>query len=66
MSKVEELEEEVRELSAEELATFGQWFQAFDTEAWDRQLEADALAGKLDAFAEEAPKDHQAERTTPL
>ena len=66
MSKVEELEEKVRKLSAEELATFRQWFQKFDTEAWDRQIEADALAGKLDVLAGEALKDHQAGRTTPL
>jgi len=56
----------VRKLSAEELATFRQWFQAFDAEAWDRQIEADALAGKLDALTEEALKDYQAGRTTPL
>ncbi len=64
MSKVEALEEEVRKLSTEDLATFRQWFQAFDAEAWDRQIEADALAGKLDALAGEALRDYQAGTTS--
>jgi hypothetical protein len=66
MSKVEALEEEVRKLSPEELVAFRKWFEEFDAQTWDRQIEADALAGKLDALAEEALKDYQAGRTTPL
>ena len=66
MSKVEALEEEVRKLSPEELIAFRKWFEEFDAQTWDRQIEADALAGKLDALAKEALKDYQAGRTTPL
>lgn len=66
MSKIEELENEIRKLSANELASFRRWFVEFDAEAWDRQIEADVRAGKLDAVAEEALKDYRAGRTTPL
>ena len=66
MSRVAELEDAVRKLSSEELVAFRQWFEEFDAQAWDRQMEADAQAGKLDALAEEALKDYQAGRTTPL
>jgi hypothetical protein len=37
-----------------------------DWEAWDRQLEEDERAGKLDKLAEEILADHAAGKTTPL
>jgi hypothetical protein len=60
MEKVEKVEREVQEFSTEELARFRQWFAAFDAEAWDRQFEADVKAGKLDALADRALRDHAA------
>jgi len=45
MTKIEKLEREIRGLTAKELATFREWFAAFDAAAWDRQLEKDAKAG---------------------
>jgi hypothetical protein len=30
---------------------------------WDRQIEADAAAGKLDFLADEAPAEHRAGKT---
>ena len=66
MGKVENLEEQVRHLSPEELARFREWFVQFDAEAWDRQFEADARAGKLDALAERALRAHAAGQSTEL
>jgi hypothetical protein len=66
MSKVERAEQQVKQLSPEELAVFREWFASFDAEVWDRQLEADILAGKLDALADQALKDHAAGRSTRL
>jgi hypothetical protein len=66
MEKVEKVEREVQEFSPEELATFRQWFASFDAEAWDRQFEADVKAGKLDALAERALRDHAAAKSTKL
>jgi hypothetical protein len=66
MGKVENLEEQVRDLSPEELARFREWFVQFDAEAWDRQFEADARAGKLDALAERALRAHAAGQSTEL
>ena len=66
MEKVENIECEVQEFSPEELARFRQWFAAFDAEAWDRQFEADVTAGKLDALAERALRDHAAGKSTKL
>ena len=66
MEKVEKVEREVQAFSVEELAKFRQWFAAFDAEAWDRQFEADVKAGKLDALADRALRDHAAGKSTKL
>jgi len=54
MNKVEQIGREIKSFSAEELAAFRQWFRDFDAEAWDRQIEEDVQAGKLDNLAEKA------------
>jgi len=66
VSKVEKLEEEIKGLSAQELAEFRAWFAEFDWAVWDRQIERDAAAGKLDALAEEALREHAAGKTKAL
>lgn len=66
MSKIEELEKKVQALSPDELARFRAWFLEFDWVAWDKQLERDVRAGKLDALAGKALRDHAAGKTKPL
>jgi hypothetical protein len=66
MSRVENLEEQVKQLTAEELRAFREWFAQFDAEVWDRQFESDAQSGKLDELAARALRDHTARRTTKL
>jgi hypothetical protein len=66
MGKVERIEQQIQDLSTEELARLREWFAAFDAEAWDRQFEADVRAGKLDALGENALKAHAAGKTTRL
>ena len=66
MSKIEHLEQQVQALSPDELARFREWFLEFDWAAWDRQLERDVKAGKLDALAQKALQEHAAGKTKPL
>jgi hypothetical protein len=66
MSTVHEIEQAIRALESEELAALRAWFAAFDAEVWDRQLEQDVAAGRLDRFAEEALRDFQNGRCTDL
>ena len=66
MGKVESLEQQIKALSAEELAQFRAWFLEFDWALWDEQIERDAANGKLDALAERALRDHAAGKSTPL
>ena len=62
MSGVNEIEDAVLKLSAEELAAFREWFAEFDADAWDRRLQEDVAAGRLDALADEALADLRAGR----
>ena len=62
MSKVEELEQGVLSLTPEQRAEFDVWYEAYKATAWDRQIEADAGAGRLDFLIEEAEADLDAGR----
>ena len=66
MTRLKQAEGQVKELSPEELAAFREWFAKFDADIWDRQFEADVTAGKLDAMAERALRDHAAGRPAKL
>ena len=66
MTKVENLEREVRDLSARELANFREGFAEFDAAEWDRQIEEDVGSGKLDRLADAALADHNAGRSRKL
>ncbi|MBT9143292.1 MAG: hypothetical protein DDT29_01691 [Dehalococcoidia bacterium] len=63
MGKVEKLENEVQKLNPDELAAFRDWFRRYDSDEWDREIERDILAGRLDKLAEEAIAAHKAGRT---
>jgi hypothetical protein len=64
MSTLEEIEDAVRRLSSKELAAFRAWFAQLDAAAWDRQIEEDVAAGRLDALANEALNDLRESRCT--
>ena len=66
MSKVQQLELAVKELSPGELAEFRAWYAEFEQDMWDEQLEADINAGKLNWLAKEAEDDLKSGRCTPL
>ena len=62
----QELEAAVSKLSREDLAAFRKWFIAFDAEAWDRELDEDITAGKLDSVVREVDDDIRAGRLSEL
>ena len=63
---VQELEAAVVRLKPDELARFTAWFEDYRADEWDRQIEADAKAGKLDGLLAEAEADIAAGRVRPL
>ena len=66
MSTIHEIEQAIRGLEPQDLAALRNWFAAFGAERWDRQMEEDAAAGRLDRFAEEALRDLADGRCTDL
>ena len=66
MSKVENIEQEVKALTPTELAAFRRWFLEFDSQVWDRQIEEDIRKGKLDKLAEESLAAHRAGKSKEL
>ena len=66
MNKIENIENEVRGLTAAELAAFRKWFLEFDADAWDRQLERDNASGKLADLAKKSMSDHKSGKSTKL
>ncbi len=66
MTKIEKIEQDVRKLRRDELSAFRRWFREFDSDEWDRQIEEDVLAGKLDKLAEEALAAHRAGKSKEL
>ncbi len=62
MRKVELLAQDIKDLNPTDLAEFRQWFHDFDAEEWDRQIQEDALSGKLEDLARQALAEHAAGR----
>lgn len=54
MSTVEQIEEAVASLTEEDYGRFRSWFVERDWQRWDRQIERDSRAGRLDFLVEEA------------
>lgn len=54
MSKVDELKTEIERLPQEEFTELVRWVSEKDWERWDKEIEADSAAGKLDFLVREA------------
>lgn len=63
---VQELENAIRQLSQDEFAKLALWIDEYRAEQWDRRIEADIRAGRLDAAGRRADEDFEAGRCTPL
>jgi len=63
MTKTEKLEQEIKKLNPNELSAFREWFQNYDSEVWDKQIEDDIKKGKLEQLANKAIEEHTSGRT---
>jgi hypothetical protein len=59
MSRVEEIERAIQNLSLDEFAQIAQHVRALEQERWDAQLDRDASSGKLDFLIDEAREDRK-------
>ena len=64
MSTLQEIEDAIQRLSAEDRAALFARLSELDAAEWDRQLEADVAAGSLDWLADEAREDLKMGRCT--
>lgn len=66
MTRIEDIEKAVSQLAPREYNIFRDWFEQFETLRFDRQIEQDAKAGKLDRLAGAALNDYREGRFTEL
>jgi hypothetical protein len=66
MTKIEEIEKAIADLSPAELDAFRTWFEEFDAARFDEKIARDAAEGRLDSLAEGELADHRARRSRPL
>ncbi len=59
---VEEIEKAITKLSVKDRAKLLAWLAELDAQEWDRQIERDIKAGKLDKLAHKALEDVKAGR----
>ena len=63
---VEDIEKAITQLPQDQLKEFRAWYEQFDSDAWDEQIERDAAAGKLDSLADAAISDHRVGKSKEL
>ena len=63
---VTEIESAIAQLPPAELAQLMTWLQEYHVQAWDKQIEEDLEAGRLDAILAEADKEYKAGLAKPL
>jgi hypothetical protein len=66
LMSVDEIRSAIQRLPKRELTRFRRWFVQHDAEVWDRQIEDDVAAGRLEGLARAALREHRAKRTKPL
>ena len=66
MMSVETIEEQIAALDNASFSKLRDWFIEFDQSQWDRQIEVDSNAGKLDFLINAALVEHKAGKTRDL
>jgi len=66
MTKLEQIEKSILELSPDELKAFTEWFEEMMEKSFDEAIERDAMSGKLDQLMDEAILENRSGRTRAL
>lgn len=66
MSTVKDIKQAIEQLPKKDFWELSEWVIQRHEDEWDKQIERDILAGKLDKLAEEAIEDFKAGRTRPF
>ena len=63
---VAEIESAIAKLPAKDFAELIVWIQEYSERAWDKQIEADLAAGRLDSLIAEADNEYRQGLAQPL
>lgn len=66
VKSVQEIQQAIEQLPETDRKRFHAWYTEYFNDLWDKQIEEDSLAGRLDHLIDEAIRDHEAGRTTEL
>lgn len=63
---VRDIETAITQLSTHEVAKLADWFAEYQAQVWDKQIEEDLEAGRLDQLLEEVENEYAAGLSRPL
>lgn len=63
---VKDIEQAITQLPPSEVAELAAWFDEFESQLWDEQIERDAKAGRFDTMIDQAKAEYEAGRSKPL
>lgn len=63
---IKEIESAIAQLPPTELAELAKWFEEFQAQVWDEQLEQDVKAGRLDTLIKQAEQEFEQGQCEPL
>ncbi len=66
ISTVAEIENALQTLPVGDARKVADWLQHYLDEKWDKQIDGDIAAGRLDKLADKALEEHHAGRVKPL
>ncbi len=66
MSKMDDIKQAVSQLTPDEVKALSAWLDELQAGLWDRQIEQDIKAGKLETLGAKWRADHEAGRSTDL
>jgi len=66
MGPIDKIKSAITRLPEKEFHSFVDWFQKFEEERWDKELEKNIDQGKLDSLADEALEEFDAGKCSEL
>jgi hypothetical protein len=66
MTKLEQIKQAISALPHDDIVALADWFAEFHAELWDREIAADAEAGRLDKFVDRVKADIAVGKVRPL
>ena len=66
MTTISEIQDAIRSLAEKDFEAFSSWFDQYEEERWDRQIERDQKSGPLRDLIEKARSDFSAAKCTRL